>query len=220
MRGAFAVVAGLASFGLAGSALGGILNGGFETGDLSGWTSSGPAQATIDEFVRDPFGGAAFSPAGGFWLPFAQPGDTDYFASLWSTDGLDTSSSLSQTFAGTAGETLRFRYFLDFGEDGSGLVSDRLWGELDRPTLGTHSFFDVTRSDEENYDWLLVTYVLPETGSYTLRFGAADGADAYESILGVDNVGLDVVIPLPPAVGLAGLGLVVVGSRRRRSRVG
>lgn len=215
MRGVCVSVAALVSLGIAGSALGGILNGGFETGDLTDWSAVGASQAVTDEFVRDPLGGAAFVPAGDFWLPFAQPGDTDYFASVWSTDGVATWSEISQSFAGVAGETLRFRYFMDFGEDDSGF-SDRLYGFLDHPTLGTASFFDVTRSDEENYDWFLVTYVLPETGFYTLRFGAIDGTDSFESVLGIDNVGLDVTIPLPTAGALGGLGLIAIGSRRRR----
>lgn len=198
---------------------GSITNGGFETGDFTGWTASGAAYVTDWEYVRDPLNLSAFVPAGNEWLPFAQGADATYFASLWSNDGVDTFSRIEQTFAGTAGQVLRFRYFQDFGEDGSAF--DRLFGELEQPTLGTHTFFDDSRDDEENYDWKLVTYVLPETGMYTLRFGADDGDPlSWESIMGIDNVILTdgVIIPLPTAAGLGGLGLIVVAGRRSRPR--
>jgi hypothetical protein len=205
-------------------------NGGFETGDLTGWGFGGagpfgPPGATNSEYSRD-----VYPPIAPDWTPR----NGGYFASLWSTDKDPQDptliSTLSQTFVTPGpGYALSFDYFFDFGDeapfydtakatlrysDGNMVLFEHntIVGSPDENTL----------DDFANIDWNTVSAILPTPTTndytYTLEFTITDFDGKFESILGVDNVS---VVPLPPALLLGGLGLGFAGSllsRFRRNR--
>ncbi len=193
-----------------------LMNGSFETGDLTAWTATGTVQAVNWEFSRD-FLGLPQAPASGFW----DPTEGDYFASLWSTDGFGTdTSTLTQTFTTPTFPTpppayvLEFDYFYDFGditpwEDPARIyVTDSLGNSVFNMTIND-PFAGTGLGDDENIDWTSVSVTLPSAGTYTLGFEINDSIGAFESILGVDDVS---VVPLPSALVLGSLGLGVAGS--------
>lgn len=195
----------------------GPTNGGFETG-LTGWTATGTVAAVDWEFSRD-FLGLPQPPLSGFW----DPTEGAFFASLWSTDSAGTNAStLSQTFmSGADGDVLSFDYFYDFGdivpfEDPARIyVMDGLGNSVFDMTIND-PFSGTGLGDDENIGWTGVSVVLPTAGQYTLGFEISDSIGVFESLLGVDNVGLTRIIPAPSALLLGGIGFYLVDWLRRR----
>jgi hypothetical protein len=165
-----------------------LVNGAFETGDLTGWTATGTVQAVQWEYSRD-FLGLLQAPLSGFW----EPTEGSYFASLWSTDGSGTdTSTLTRTFT-SGGGSLHFDYFYDFGdiipfEDPARIyVTDSLGNSVLDMTIND-PFAGTGLGDDQNIDWTTMSVNLPSAGTYTLGFEIMDSIGAFESILGVDNV--------------------------------
>jgi hypothetical protein len=185
-------------------------NGGFESGDLSGWSSSGFVNAVEFENSRD-----FLDPTHGDWLPT----EGKWFASLWSTDsGRVSSSSLWQKFDSKAGYVLKFDYFFDFGDFAP--LYDTATATLVLPdatevSLFEHNLPGSELADDEEVGWKTITYQLTQTGEYTLKFQTTDYGTEFESILGVDNV--RAIVPEPASLFVLALGGAALLRRRTRS---
>lgn len=200
-------------------AAGQVVNGGFETGDLTGWTftvhpdaifgdsGGGPAICTCQANVA-PLGstpGSAWQPAGG-----------TYFATLV----LGAPRELvSDGFKANAAEVLSFAYFFDYGDSQPGFPDAAYALLVDSAGKTVHRFFDWNLSSGTmlptgtEIGWTTMSYTFATTGTYRLAFGVANPTD-YDmpSVLGVDNVTL---MPEPVTLLALTAGAGVFGRRRR-----
>ena len=202
---------------LAGIAGAQVSNGGFEAGSFAGWVYTGNtgSSATGTLLARDPLNAGTQAPLSGEWAPAGG----NFFAALWSTDSLGSSSAqLMQSFTATAGQTLEFDVFFDFGDlapnyDSATATVSWATGAVVVKAFNTDALNQL--GSDVNVDWTHVSYALPGDGVYTLTFAVTDTDGTFESVLGVDNVR---VIPAPSAavVCLGGLGTLCMLGRRRR----
>ncbi len=185
-----------------------FVNGGFESG-FTGWTavSSGTGGASTD---------TSFS---GFF-----PTEGSRFARAFS-GGVGT-SDVSQTFFGTAGESLRFDHFwtaegsVGGPQDSNSVALDIV---LTRPDLTTDQILDVNLTGnfvDETTSWVSVERILATSGDYILRFTVNTNTAGNAS--GNGNVGLDFVrvVPEPNGLSIVGLMLSLAVSAFRRRRLG
>ncbi|MGD9719720.1 MAG: PEP-CTERM sorting domain-containing protein [Pirellulales bacterium] len=162
-----------------------IVNGGFETGDLTGWQSvAGFSQAVASENM---FG---FVPRAGNYA-----GSVDTYAANWRPSDL---SHLRQTFNAGIGDTLRFSYAGHY--DGqtvdpfspffAGTASFAVW--LTLPNGSSQTF--LSASDSYIY-WTDQVISIPAAGTYSLNFRTTaqlyQGGAFYTAGMYVDEVSLD-----------------------------
>lgn len=213
-----------------------IVNGGFESGDLSGWEATEKGGAAI--FVES----GTLSPATAHDTVGAAAGS---FYAL--ADGPLGATALIQKFtiAPLAEAMLKFDMFVNSGTFGrvhaSGLDQetggsfapnqhvrvDILNGAADAFDTGAGvlasfyvgQFSPVNLTNPYTHNEIDVTDMLANGGTYQLRFGQVNN-QAY-LLQGIDNVSLSVT-PVPEAdtyaFMLAGLGLIGFAARRRQAR--
>lgn len=220
----------LASSGMASAT---IINGGFEDGDFTGWSTigatsietaafgSGPTGGTYDALLTTGEGSVTDAALEGFLgltggsLDFVSPSGQDV------TEG----SAIFQTFGASAGDVLTFDW---------NFLTDEIPAPLE---VIDYAFFDLfyldVLADADINNTTLVSSAsiyadetgfstesinLLGSGLYTIAFGVVDTQDyAYDSALLVDNVALNAAsVPEPSTLALIGLGLAGIGFRRRK----
>jgi hypothetical protein len=208
-----------------------IVNGGFETGDFTGWATAGDTTVVMEAFGVVP-------PQGQFQAQISTlvdaVSDTDIETFLGLTpgtlDGLGNGdavegSAIRQTFSATAGQILTFKWNFLTDED----------VDFADPDFNDFAFFSIAPAAFELADivtWPLFSpatgilnqtgyqmgmFTIPATGMYTLGFGVMDAGDGgIESVLLVDDVA---VVPEPASMALMLLGAPgLLAARRRRGQ--
>jgi Ca2+-binding RTX toxin-like protein len=161
-----------------------LVNPGFETGDLSGWTAAGEGgQAVTTTYT-------AWTSSGQNGPVYTAPYGT-YFATLpgGCTNNAPDSNTLSQTFTAAAGDKVKASAFfdaldyypyIDGGEVKMTVVSDSTSTVLFASDGGQTGDYGQT-------PWTEFTYTVPSTGSYTLTVTAKNTIDcALDAVVGFD----------------------------------
>lgn len=169
-----------------------LVNPGFETGDLTGWTPFGPV--SVVDHLDTVFSGTVDPCCG----------DSHHFAVL---QGSDVGTSLSQTVLNmAAGQdiSLAFRYVAD------GLVSGDANITVSGPG-GTDTLFDQPGGSFVDTLWTPLDYKVPVAGDYTISFFIQQTSLGFASYPMVDA-------PEPAGIALIAVGLAALGLVRRRGR--
>lgn len=195
---------------LATSARAQIINGGFETGDLTGWTPSSFRVFAVGGAANQGIPGPGDPPSG--WAP--SQGAT--FGWLFSGEFPGVYTTLSQTFAAGAGNVLSFDVYFDAGDslpyNDNGYVRLVNLDDSSSVTLYAKSVADVGNFGGDG--WRSVSHVISADGTYLLEAGVTEGVDfQHHSAVGLDNVTL---VPEPTSLALFLLGGLIVKTVRQR----
>jgi len=243
---ALAVGAAALSLGISQTSQAALVNGGFETGDFTGWTTIGnasiqdatygvtPAEGTFQALITT--GDSSLSNGAGGTAVSAAALDTflGLAANTLEATGAVNGSAFKQTFSATAGDVINFKF--DYLTNDPGF--DRSFFLLS-PQIGTPTTLATTAALSGSPTPFSVQtgyltggpIVIGVTGTYTLAFGVVNNVDAnFNSGLLVDFVtqngstgavtggGGGSSVPLPAAVFVAPLGAFVAGAARKRFR--
>jgi hypothetical protein len=197
-----------------------IVNGDFETGDLSGWTVVDQAGGSGSWYIA---GNGAGSPLNGFATQ-TLAGGGNYNAQT--DQGGPGSHQLEQSFVGVAGHSYVLSFDV-FANDlsgaspvGSGLdytVVPNQHVELN--LYGPTANVNVYSGDVDPADWHLASFDLSPyitgNGVYTIAFGEVDNQLYYN--LGIDNVRLDTRggVPEPATWAMMLMGAFGLGAALR-----
>ncbi len=166
-----------------------LTNGGFETGDFTGWTHGGNTGATgVTTGAFYAYSGAEE----GAWYAVLGPVGSD--------------GTLSQTFSDIAGDPYTFSFWLNAVGDGSSDFS--AYWDGTPVDLSPLSPTDPTTGDV----WTEFTYAQTGTGSDTIQLNFRDDP-AY---IALDNVSVSSAIPEPASLSLLAGGLIALAFRRCR----
>ena len=207
MRKLFSVFAAIVLvLGMAAAAKATLVNGGFETGDFTGWT----------KYV--PYGGSAqvVTSHNGDKGKHYTPVEGNYFA-LLKTDGPGSYTTISQTIHLEAGWWVEGYAAFDARD----WCNDKAWVRIYDSSgnkIATPWYSDVNQvGDYGDGPWTYWSWTATESGDYTLKFGVANAGDySYDSYALFDATASATPIPEPTTLLLLGSGLIGLAGIGRR----
>ncbi|MBD2440585.1 PEP-CTERM sorting domain-containing protein [Nostoc sp. FACHB-110] len=207
----------------------GLRNGSFETGDFTGWSTTGNTSIKTASFGSQPkqgnFQALVSTTADG---RTATPGELEDFLGLepFSLDNINgpifSGSALQQEFSAVAGQTLSFNWnFLTNEASQSPNFNGFAFVKINKSTqkladtfstLIPSSTFFVSETGYRTF-----SYTIPTTGNYSLGIGVATVGDAFGGFgILVDNAAL---VPEPGSVvGLVAIASASLGNTLRRRK--
>ncbi len=174
-----------------------VVNGGFETGDLTGWTEFGnyaPYSAVTG--LTCPGGPDKCTPnSGNYALFLAQSAD---------------SGGVSQTIATVPGDTYRLDYYLTVGPGGYGNGTGTYTFSLDSTVFASGTDASASGWTPETWSWTA------SGSSAVLTFTTAE----YQDWIGLDDISVtaqdETPTPEPGSIALSAFGLLMAAAARKR----
>lgn len=168
-----------------------LTNGGFETGDLTGWTLTNSAGIPFTTWVTTT--GV---------VPPLTPHNGAYFLS---TGENGRTSTLSQTFATTPNQEYRFSFWLEVGSAGATPLNAFI------ASFGGTTLLNLSNSPDFGYRQF-VYQAIATSATTTIAFTARNDPYGW----GLDDVSVTpYVVPEPTVVSLMAFGLAGLGFRRK-----
>jgi hypothetical protein len=213
----------------AASSQGALINGGFETGNLSGWSISGAVEASpgVNYSV-----GTVLPDSGSYAALLTSAGDSaENLASIMgiteaaleaSNGGINATNGtlLYQTVFANAGDAFTFRWnfveadYLPF--DDWAFYGISFNGGPATVTKFTSLGSIGPGSGETIAGWTTLSVNINTTGNYTFYFGIVNALDqSLDSFLWVDGVTAAPAVPEPASLGLLLVGAAGIFRRRR-----
>jgi hypothetical protein len=163
-----------------------LTNGGFDTGNFTGWSLSTTTRNTVEttqgEFTAQ--AGSAYAQ-----LSFPQGGSNN------------NDATLSQTFVTTAGQSLVLSFYLQ----GDGGTPSDFKVAFDNTLLQSLSPVPDTNG------WVLYSFNVTSAASNTLTFSFNDQGSGNSSNIGLDSVSIAAAVPEPSTWAMMILGFFGVG---------
>lgn len=196
----------------------GLLNGGFETGDFTNWTTNNGLSKVVSSKIVSTAG----TPSGPTAFTTMTPTEGKFFALL--PAGNKATTIFSDAFDVKVGDKISFDWF--FSAEDFKPWNDFASYSLELLVANTIISADIlgmvsTVGDYGLAGWNNFSYTSPLAGDMSLKFSSVNTKDnKLNSLLGIDNVSVGATaVPEPSALVILGLGFLAFGISRKKSMV-